>query len=224
MSKGHSQGKENKEDILPGVDRAGISDQALQESHADLMERKEEPSEGFSGIPIFMLFLMSALLFAGGIYMVHFAAGYDFLAYVETYVADPDEPGNDGPDPIIAGRALYEQHCVACHQQTGQGIPGVFPPLSEVEWVTGSEERLIRIPLHGLAGPIEVKGNTYNGVMPGFAGTIDDRRMSYLLTYIRQAWENDASPVTADEVAAVRAAEAGRTQPWTAPQLEPFAE
>lgn len=221
MSKGNLKNK--KKDTLLGVDRSELSDRELQESHADLMDHKEEPSEGFSAIPIFLLFLMSTLLFVGGIYMVNYAAGYDFLVYDETYLAPTEGVTRREVDPITAGAAIYTANCLACHQQNGQGIAGVFPPLSETEWVTGSEDRLIRVILHGLMGPIEVKGVQYNGVMPAF-GALNNNQVSYLLTFLRQAWENDASPVTPDEVAAVRAAEAGRTQPWTNPELAPFVE
>src|SRR5690606_5760091 len=70
-------------------------------------------------------------------------------------------------DPLVLGRAAYAQVCANCHMATGMGVPGAFPPLAGSEWVVGSPERLIRIVLHGLEGPIEVAGVQYPGsLMP----------------------------------------------------------
>ena len=55
--------------------------------------------------------------------------------------------------------------CIACHQANGLGVPSVYPPLAGSEWVIGNEERIFSIVLHGLNGPIEVKGLTYANVM-----------------------------------------------------------
>ncbi|WP_018968826.1 c-type cytochrome [Rubritalea marina] len=93
--------------------------------------------------------------------------------------------------------------CAACHQATGQGIPGAFPPLAESEWVNGPVENLIRIQLRGLMGPITVKGTTYNSVMPPNA-SMSDEDIAAVLTYIRSNFGNDASAVTPDMVKALR--------------------
>jgi mono/diheme cytochrome c family protein len=126
-------------------------------------------------------------------------------------------------DPFVAGKRHYTA-CVACHQANGLGVPPAFPPLAGSEWVTGSEERLIRILLHGLEGPIEVKGQTYVGLMPAFgaggAYNWNDQRIAEVLTYIRAEWGNAASPITAEQVTAIRTgAAAGRTKAWTAEEL-----
>jgi|GEM_PF-1448794 mono/diheme cytochrome c family protein len=98
--------------------------------------------------------------------------------------------------------------CSACHQPTGAGIPGAFPPLAESEWVNGPVENLIRIQLRGLMGPITVKGTTYNSVMPPNA-TMSDDEIAAVLTYIRSNFGNKSSAVTADQVKALRS-EAGK--------------
>ena len=125
--------------------------------------------------------------------------------------ATPSQP----PD----GRQLYATTCSACHQLTGLGLPDVYPPLAGSEWVTGDEERLIRVVLHGLTGEIEVAGETVSGAMPAWGESLDDASVAAVLTYIRTTWNNAASAVAPATVARVRRATAGRTSPWTAKEL-----
>jgi mono/diheme cytochrome c family protein len=117
------------------------------------------------------------------------------------------------------GKQVYATTCAACHQATGEGVPGVFPPLAGSEWVTGDEGKLARIILHGVTGPIEVAGETFNGMMPPWGGTMKDADIAAVITYVRSAWGNKAAPVTAAAVASIRAANSSRTTPWTAAEL-----
>ena len=105
------------------------------------------------------------------------------------------------------GAKVYNT-CLPCHQATGAGLPGAFPPLAESEWVNGPVENLIRIQLRGLMGPITVKGTTYNSVMPPNA-TMSDDEIAAVLTYVRSNFGNKSSAVTADQVKALRS-EAGK--------------
>ena len=86
-----------------------------------------------------------------------------------------------------------------------------FPPLTETRWVQGDEERLIKLTLHGLLGPIEVKGKAYQGLVPmtQFKG-LNDEEIAAVLTYVRNAFGNKAAPVSPDRVKAVRAATASQ--------------
>jgi mono/diheme cytochrome c family protein len=117
------------------------------------------------------------------------------------------------------GEQIYNTRCVSCHQMNGQGVPGTFPPLTDTDWVNGDKGRLIRLLLSGLSGSIEVKGQTYSGVMPPWGGALDDEEMAAITTYIRSNFGNDASPVTAEDVAKVREATSSRKKPWTAKEL-----
>jgi mono/diheme cytochrome c family protein len=110
------------------------------------------------------------------------------------------------------GAEVYrrEGHCITCHQENGLGLPAaMFPPLAGTEWAQGSEERLIKLTLHGLLGPIEVKGQKYPGQVPmtQFKG-LSDEEIAAVLTYVRNSFGNGASPITPDKVKAVRAATA----------------
>lgn len=96
------------------------------------------------------------------------------------------------------GKAHYAK-CLACHQANGQGIPNVFPPLAESEWVNGPAENLIRIQLRGLMGEITVKGKKYNSAMPANA-TMTDKEIADVLTYVRSNFGNKAEPITPEMV------------------------
>lgn len=118
------------------------------------------------------------------------------------------------------GEKLYLTRCMSCHQATGQGVPGTFPPLVDSEWVTGDEGRIVRVILHGLSGEIMVGDKKYNGAMPGWGTFMNDAEVAALVTYVRNAWGNEASEVSAAQVKAVRAAHADRKKAWTAAELE----
>jgi mono/diheme cytochrome c family protein len=107
----------------------------------------------------------------------------------------------------------------------GQGVPGTFPPLAGSEWATAANAALpIRVVLHGLQGPITVKGQKVNGTMPAF-GTgqpMNDADVAAVLTYVRSSWGNRAGAVTAADVAKERAATASHAAPFTAAELTPL--
>ena len=108
------------------------------------------------------------------------------------------------------GKALYskEGFCITCHQADGKGLPGSgFPPLSGTEWVTGSEDRLIKIILKGLMGPIVVDGKNYEGMVPmtPFEGMLNDQELAAVATYVRNSFGNKASVISPEKVKEVRA-------------------
>ncbi|MGQ9692104.1 MAG: c-type cytochrome, partial [Thermaceae bacterium] len=119
------------------------------------------------------------------------------------------------------GAKLYSQ-CAGCHQATGTGIPGAFPPLAghvaEILNLKGGREYLIKALLYGLQGPIEVKGMKYNGVLPAY-GQLKDEEIAALLNYVATTWGNDKKvkgfkPFTAEEVKAQRANKLTAQQVW----------
>ena len=118
-----------------------------------------------------------------------------------------------------SGKNIYLTMCIACHQPDGQGLAAVAPPVAGSEWVTGSEERLVRIILHGVKGPIKAAGKTFNLEMPAFKDALDDAGLADLLTYMRKEWGNDAPAVDAMKVRGIRRLE-DRKEPWTVLELE----
>tara|TARA_R110002096_G_scaffold86020_1_gene198319 strand:- start:79 stop:2226 length:2148 start_codon:yes stop_codon:yes gene_type:complete len=107
-------------------------------------------------------------------------------------------------DELIAkGEAVYLANCAACHQPTGQGLAGAFPPLAGSDFLQGERKAVMSAALFGLSGPITVNGVEYNGVMPSM-GHLPDEDLAAALTYVLNAWGNSGSAVSVDEVAALR--------------------
>jgi nitrite reductase (NO-forming) len=105
---------------------------------------------------------------------------------------------------VDAGEQIYGAVCGSCHQPTGLGLPGVFPPLAGSDYLaTTPAPTLIRHVIDGLQGPLVVNGTTYNGAMPPL-GYLDDAQIAAALSYARTAWGNDLAPITPAEVAAAR--------------------
>jgi mono/diheme cytochrome c family protein len=153
-----------------------------------------------------------------------FAAG--MVVWGGVYIMGPSARGNpslgDGrtlaaleaaPAGVVDGAQLFTGKCAGCHQATGQGVAGVFPPLVASDWVTGSDARLVQILLHGVQGPMDVNGVTYNGLMPAWK-SLSDEEIAAISTYIRSNWGNSASAVSAELVATERTRTADRTASW----------
>jgi cytochrome c oxidase cbb3-type subunit 2 len=103
------------------------------------------------------------------------------------------------------GESLFTANCSACHQATGEGIPGAFPPLKGNAAVDDADPTLhIRTVLQGAHG-VTIGGVKYDSVMPPFAGQLSDADIADIVNYERGSWGNHAKPVTPAEVAAVRA-------------------
>ena len=205
------------------LEKAAMQDGHMQDVHAQLMREKEEPQEGFSPVPIFLMFIFAALCFWGGVYLVEHSGGYRWDAY------SPDfNPYADAPKPIEIslfdrGAKVYRNQCAQCHQADGNGVLGVYPPLVASVWVTGHPQVVSRILINGLNGPILVKGSSYNGNMPAFGPSglaLSDRDIAGVITYIRQEWGNSATEVTEATIAEYSDLYAGRSVPWLAADLK----
>lgn len=101
------------------------------------------------------------------------------------------------------GAKVFQTNCSSCHQANGQGVPGTFPPLAGNAVVVGDSTTVIHILKYGLNGKIAVKGTSYNGMMPAWGQQLSSTDIASAITYIRSAWGNKASAVTAAQVKAV---------------------
>ena len=196
-----------------GAGSEGPSDGRLVEVHSQLSRDKDEPTEGFSLTPIFIVFLFCGFGFWAGLYLTQNSGNFAPSAFD---LNAPKASLAGGPvafEPDAAkGATLFLANCAACHQATGLGVPGAFPPLVKSVWVTGSEDRLVKAILAGLAGEIEVNGVKYNGNMPNIGAGLKDSQIAHIATYVRQAWGNVAEPVMDTKVAEVRKAIGNRAQ------------
>jgi mono/diheme cytochrome c family protein len=206
----------------PTFEGTEFDDRDLQKIHSQLIREKEEPTENFSPMPLFLVAVFMILAFWAGIYLVHYSGDFGPFHYDETAKAGAGE--DTGPrevDMMALGKRIYNQNCVACHQSSGLGLPGVYPPLVASEWVHDNPERLIKVVLAGLAGPVVVKGNEYNNAMTAF-NRLSDQHIAAVLTYIRTdpEYQNNSYAVSEELVAEVRAAYGARAEPWSQPELE----
>jgi mono/diheme cytochrome c family protein len=141
----------------------------------------------------------------------------------------PGKPGYEPPpppDPLTApqkarfesGRDVFARTCIQCHKADGMGLQGMAPPLVGSDWVLGAEQRIIRIVLNGLRGPVTVNGESWNLDMPNLA-VLSDSEIAAVLTFVRRSWENAAKPVEPETVARIRAELNGRKEAWTESEL-----
>ncbi len=123
------------------------------------------------------------------------------LAHIRTPDIAEDNLQRQGK--LVEGEQLYLLYCGACHQRNGKGASGRFPPLIGTDWVTGDKDRLIKLVINGMEGPIEVNGEAYNGLMPQHS-YLENDEIARILTYIRTSFGNEASAILPEEVAARR--------------------
>ena len=121
---------------------------------------------------------------------------------------------------VKQGSVIFKEYCASCHGADGQGLAigggaAAAPSLVKNADVNGSPDKLIKILLHGLTGPIN--GKTYNSMMPPVAG--DDQYIASVLSYIRNDLGNKAHAVRPDRVKKVREETADRNEPWTKEEL-----
>jgi len=110
---------------------------------------------------------------------------------------------------FVAGQQIYATMCAPCHQVDGRGQNGLAPPLVGSRWVLGRAGHAARIVINGKEG---------TALMPPLAA-LSDEDVASVLTYVRRAWGQTASPVEPSLVREARGASTGRTRPWTEEEL-----
>ena len=122
---------------------------------------------------------------------------------------------------VESGQKIFAVRCASCHQSNGLGITGQYPPLAGSKWATSDPALISYIILNGLKGEIVVKGETYGttAAVNMAAVPISNREIANVTTYVRQAWGNDASEITTEEVEQFRNDTNGRQEQWTGDEL-----
>jgi mono/diheme cytochrome c family protein len=202
----------------------------LDRLHAAVKREKPDIRPGAEPSPLWVFIAtMVAMVFGGG-YLGAYVGGFGFDRNSPFDGNPPDvRPGGGGPEENLdafqfamkKGANTYAI-CGGCHGAAGTGQPGAIPPLAGSEWVTGGTERTARVVLHGLGGAVQVKGTTYNGVMPPQGGALNDKEISYVLTYIRNSWGNSGTMVTPEMVKKVREDTAAHAAAYTQAELDAF--
>lgn len=100
---------------------------------------------------------------------------------------------------IARGEKVYTTQCASCHMVEGEGIAEVFPPLAKSDYLK-DKNRLIKVVLLGVRGPMKVNGVEYNSEMPGV--NLTNQQASDVLNFIRNSWGNKAAAILPTEIKA----------------------
>ncbi len=187
-----------------------------------------EPTATRSAAPMWIIVVTLALLFAGGIFLDSHSGWFDknvYVPYGSRQQLDSFQPKSGAQAALARGKTVYESVCGICHGSDGAGKAGQAPALAGSEWVAAKGfNRLLHIPLAGVAGAIKVHGQDWNLNMAAMGAALPDSDLAAVLTYIRSSWGNQAGEVTAEDVQKVRAEIGKSPQPYTGAQLDALPE
>jgi mono/diheme cytochrome c family protein len=210
-----------------GMDYSEIAD--VHEVHAAVQREKREPRVGREPLSIWLIAIYGLAVFFGGAYLGRYSGNFSGEA-LDPYggepqtmnkVAGPQGPGQVAElSPHDRGKKVFSANCQTCHQANGVGVPGQYPPLAGSEFTTGGSRRMAMIVMKGLQGPVTVKGQQFGAaVMQPWDKTLTDKQIADVMTYERSDWGNNASPVTAEQIAAFRKELANHPESFTAPDI-----
>lgn len=114
------------------------------------------------------------------------------------------ESATSGQEFMESGKKVYDRVCLVCHQTDGSGVPNMYPPIIESDYIMGNTDSLIHIILDGMKGPVIVKGEEYNSIMPPQKGVLDDQEVADLINYLRNSFDNSGEFVKPEDVEAMR--------------------
>ena len=193
------------------------------ENQSDSTPATGEPVARRSNAPMWIIVVTLGMLFVGGYYFDLHGGWFDakvYSPYANAETLDAYQPKSGAAAARARGKAVYESVCGICHGTDGLGKPGQAPALAGSELVNcPGVNRLIHIPLAGLAGSVTVAGKDWNLNMAAMGAALPDDDLAAVLTYIRSSWGNTASPVTADDVTKVRASLGHNPQPMSGAQI-----
>src|SRR2546421_4353640 len=213
--------------IGQGMDYGEQSD--VQQVHAAVQREKREPRVGAEPLSIWLIAIYGLAIFFGGAYLGRYSG--NFTSGGLDPMGSPPAPKKavaGGPgggeqaelSPHDRGKKIFAANCQTCHQANGLGVPGQYPPLAGSEFTTGGSRRPAMIVLKGLQGPVKVKGQEFcTAVMQPWDKTLTDAKIADVLTYERSEWGNSASPVTAEQIAALRKELASHPDSYTEPDV-----
>jgi mono/diheme cytochrome c family protein len=172
-------------------------------------------------------------IFFGGAYLGRFSGNFTGDSLDPALIPQSKSQGPHGPgggqtqelSQADRGKKIFSANCATCHQASGLGVAGQYPPLAGSEYVLGGTKRLGMIVLKGLQGPLTVKGAQYGtAVMQPWDKTLTDAKIADVLTYIRQDWGNKAGPVSPAGIAALRKELGGHPDSYTEADLKAVPE
>jgi mono/diheme cytochrome c family protein len=199
-----------------------MSDEEMIESHVALNDEKHPPTIGFLRAPLIFVFVFGCLVFVCSIQLAKTTNKFGLHPKPEARELTPEKREEQRIErKIESGKKLFTTNCASCHQKNGLGLLGQFPPLAGSKWATSDPGLITKIVLKGLKGEIEVKGTTWgtNPAQNMVPLPLKDWEIANITTYIRQAWENQASEISDDEVSGFRTESTNQVDQWTGEQL-----
>ncbi len=194
-----------------------------------LLREGPEPTADTAALPVLLIALLALLIYAAARNMNNRGGEFDprvYYPFANLNAVVDAHPRNPADRLRLLGKQTFNTAgCVSCHQASGQGVPGQFPPLAGSDWLLGEgPNRIIRIVLNGFSGPVQVSGAQFNNTMVAFEGILeDDEKVAAVLTYARSDWGNKGEPVTPEQVKKIRALVKGHA-PWSADELKKIPE
>ena len=190
-------------------------------------ETGDEPTVGRTSMPVLLIALLGGLLYWGNMFIVEHGGELDARVQgpYRTFKEIGDlQPKSEEEEIRARGFRVYNKPtCVACHQSDGNGSAALnAPPLAGSEWVLEKDpSRIIRIVLHGLNGPIDVKGKPYGAIaMVSWKDLLTDQEIADVLSFVRNSWGNKAPAVKPDQVKKIREETKSHDGYMTVPDLE----
>lgn len=178
-----------------------LSNHAPAPSPAQVREQAD-PTERSQPIPLLVAAVTLAMVLLGAGYIL-LSDSFGAAALGDRRTLADLRPPLKGAAGAADGKQIFTANCVACHQASGAGLPGVFPPLDASAWVTGDARVLANVLLHGVTGELVVNGATYKGAMPAFK-QLSDAELAAVASYVRSSWSNQAPAIDAALFAAER--------------------
>ena len=208
-----------------GMDYGETAD--VQEVHAAIQREKREPRVGLEPLSIWLIAVYGIAIFTGGAYLGRYSGNFSGDG-LDPLGGPPPAKKGGGPQgqqqqaelsPRDRGKKIFAANCQTCHQANGQGIPSQYPPLAGSEFTTGGSKRPAMIVLKGLQGPVKVKGQQYGSAVMQPWESLGDQKVADVLTYERSEWGNSASPVTKEQITALRKELASHPASFTEPDI-----
>ena len=213
--------------IGQGMDYGEQAD--VQQVHAAVQREKREPRVGAEPLSIWLIAVYGLAIFFGGAYLGRYSGNFSSGGLDPMGAPPPAKKAAAGPaggeqaaelSPHDRGKKIFAANCQTCHQANGLGVAGQYPPLAGSEFTTGGSRRPAMIVMKGLQGPVTVKGQKFGAaVMQPWDKTLTDQKIADVLTYERSEWGNNANPVTAEQISALRKELANHPESYTEPDI-----
>jgi len=201
----------------PGIAVDGLKDNEILEGKVSLLinafggssDEKWEPERAETPAPVptwaWVLFIL-VVTWAIYYFIEEFNPTKEFVdtPTYATWGLTDDQPSTSDFSGANLGAELYRTSCASCHQENGQGITGVFPPLAGDPVVNSDDAtRHIEVVLYGTQGST-ISGVDYITPMPAWSELLSDEEVAAVINHERTSWGNNTSTITPSEVATIR--------------------